>query len=110
MCPKGATRRQTGNNAYVCTSFPGGSHSDPRKDCLKKGWKWTRKGCVEPNGRCPKGFIGKPPKCIKLPPPGCPKGYIGRPPNCTKMTFKPPSDRLKDAKKAFKNLKDRKKN
>ncbi len=56
VCPKGATRRQTGKNAYVCTGFPGGSQSDPTKDCLKKGWKWTRKGCVEPNGRCPKGL------------------------------------------------------
>jgi hypothetical protein len=128
VCPKGAKRRQTGKNAYVCTGFPGGSHSDPTKDCLKKDWKWTRKGCVEPNGHCPKGFIGKPPKCIRLPP-GCPKGYvgappnctksthkpcpkgsIGRPPNCTKTAVKPPSDRLKDVKKAFKNLKDRKKN
>jgi hypothetical protein len=129
VCPKGAKRRQTGKNAYVCTGFPGGSHSDPTKDCLKKGWKWTRKGCVKPNGPCPKGYVGEPPNCRKPPSPGCPKGYvgnppnctksthkpcpkgsIGRPPNCTKTTFKPPVDRLKDVKKAFKNPKDRKKN
>ena len=129
VCPKGAKRRQTGKNAYVCTGFPGGSHSDPTKDCLKKGWKWTRKGCVEPNGRCPKGFdwqaaqvhqaaaagcpkgyVGKPPNCTKSTHKPCPKGSIGRPPNCTKTAVKPPNDRLKDVKKAFKNLKDRKKN
>ena len=129
VCPKGATRRQTGKNAYACIGSPGGSQSDPKKDCLKKGWKWTRRGCVEPNGRCPKGYVGEPPNCRKPPPSGCPKGYvgkppnctklthkpcpkgyIGRPPNCTKTTFKPPNDRLKDVKKPFKNLKDRKKN
>ena len=147
VCPKGATRRQTGKNAFACTGSPGGSPSDPKKECLKKGWKWTRKGCVDPNGWCPKGYIGKPPNCLKLPsprcpkdyvgtppncrkppPPGCPKGYVGKPPNCTKlthkpcpkgyigrppkctkMTFNPPNDRLKDVKKAIKNLKDRKK-
>ena len=145
VCPKDATRRQTGKNAYACIGSPGGSQSDPKKDCLKKGWKWTRKGCVDPNSDCPKGYIGKPPNCLKLPPPrcpkgyvgeppncrkppGCPKGYVGKPPNCTKlthkpcpkgdvgqppnckkMTFNPPSDRLKDVKKAIKNFKDLKK-
>ena len=108
VCPKGTTRRQTGKNAYACKGSPGGSQSDPKKDCLKKGWKWTRKGCVDPNGpcpkgyigsppncrklpppRCPKGYIGTPPNCRKLPPPGCPKGYVGKPPNCTKLTHKP---------------------
>ena len=108
VCPKGTTRRQTGKNAYVCTGAPGGTQSDPKKDCLKKGWKWTRRGCVDPNGQCPKGYIGSPPNCLKLPPPrcpkgyvgtppncrkppppGCPKGYVGKPPNCTKLTHKP---------------------
>ncbi len=106
VCPKGASRRQTGKNAYACIGSPGDSQSDPKKDCLKKGWKWTRKGCVDPNGDCPRGYIGKPPNCLKLPPksckkgyvgeppncrklPGCPKGYVGKPPNCTKLTLKP---------------------
>jgi hypothetical protein len=143
-CPEGTTRQRTGKNAYACKGSPGGSQSDPKMECLKKGWKWTRKGCVDPGGscpkgyvgeppncrkppRCPKGYIGSPPNCLKLPPPPCPKGYVGKPPNCTrltpcpkgyigrppkctKMTFKPPNDRLKDVKKAFKNLKDGKKN
>ena len=73
----------------VCAGSPGGSQSDPKKDCLKKGWKWTRKGCVDPNGRCPKGYIGSPPNCLKLPPPRCPKGYVGTPPNCRKLPHKP---------------------
>ena len=85
VCPKGATRRQTGKNAYVCTGSPGGSQSDPKKDCLKKGWTWTRRGCVDPNARCPKGHVGEPPNCRK--PPGCPKGYIGSPPNCVRLTW-----------------------
>ena len=129
VCPKGATRRQTGKNTFVCAGSPGGSQSDPKMDCLKKGWKWTRKGCVDPNGRCPKGYIGSPPNCLKLPPPRCPKGYvgtppncrklphkpcpkgyIGQPPNCKKMSFNKPTDRLKDVKKQFRKLKGLNKN
>jgi hypothetical protein len=128
VCPKGATRRQTGKNAYACIGSPDGSQPNPKKDCLKRGWKWTRKGCVDPNLRCPKGHVGKPPYCKKLPPPGCPRGYVGKPPNCTKLTYKPcpkgyigqpPNCKrlspkkpggLKDMKKVFKNLKDGKKN
>jgi FecR-like protein len=85
ICPKGTTRHQTGKNAYACKGSPGGSQSDPQKDCLKKGWKWTRKGCIDPNTRCPKGYIGKPPYCLKLPPKSCPKGYVGTLPNCQKL-------------------------
>jgi hypothetical protein len=104
-CPEGTTRQRTGKHAYACKGSPGGSQSDPKKECLKKGWKWTRKGCVDPNNRCPKGsvgeppnctkpprcpkgYIGSPPNCLKLPSPGCPKGYVGKPPNCTKLTQK----------------------
>ena len=83
-CPKGTTRRQTGKNAYACVGSPGGSQSDPKKECLQKGWTWTRRGCVASGGSCPKGYVGKPPKCTKLLPPGCPKGYVGEPPNCRK--------------------------
>jgi hypothetical protein len=123
VCPKGTTRRQTGKNAYVCTGSPGGTQPDPKKDCLKKGWKWTRRGCVDPGSHCPTGYIGHPPNCLKLLPPGCPKGYVGKPPNCTKLTHKPcpkgyigqppnckkmsskkPIDRLKDVKKQFRKL------
>jgi hypothetical protein len=86
VCPEGTTRHQTGKHSYVCKGSPGGGpQSDPKKDCLKKGWKWTRQGCVDPNSPCPKGYIGKPPYCLKLPPPRCPKGYIGTPPNCRKL-------------------------
>jgi hypothetical protein len=85
VCPTGTTRHQTGRNAYVCKAAPGGSPSDPKADCLKKGWKWTRKGCIDPNSPCPKGYIGNPPNCLKLPPPSCPKGYVGKPPNCIKV-------------------------
>jgi hypothetical protein len=84
VCPEGAIRQQTGRNAYACKGSPGGSQSDPEKECLKKGWTWTRKSCVAPGGSCPKGYVGKPPKCTKLLPPGCTKGYVGQPPNCRK--------------------------
>ena len=88
VCPEGTTRQRTGNHSYACKGSPGGgTQSDPKKDCLKKGWKWTRKGCVDPNGQCPKGYIGKPPYCLKLPP-KCPKGYVGTPPKCTKVPFR----------------------
>ena len=86
VCPAGTTRQQTGKHSYACKGSPGGEpQSDPKKDCLKKGWKWTRKGCVDPNGHCPKGYIGNPPNCLKLPSTSCPKGYIGTPPNCRKL-------------------------
>lgn len=129
VCPEGTKRLQRGKNAYVCKRAPGGSPSDPKADCLKKGWKWTRKGCVKPDGHCRKGYIGSPPNCLKLPSPGCPKGYVGKPPNCRKLPSikcpkgyigRPPKckkvtlnkspNRLKDVKKkAIKNLKGLKK-
>jgi hypothetical protein len=104
-CPSGTTRHQTGRNAYVCKAKPIDPPTDPKADCLRKGWRWTGKRCVAPGGdcpkgytgkpplcvklpdRCPKGYIGSPPNCQKLPPIKCPKGYTGRPPNCTKVTF-----------------------
>jgi hypothetical protein len=103
VCPEGETRQRTGKHSYACKGSPGGgTHSDPKKDCLKKGWKWTRKGCVNPDTRCPKGYVGQPPNCrkpprcprgyigappncLKLPPPRCPRGYVGKPPNCRKL-------------------------
>ncbi|MEO8420024.1 MAG: FecR family protein [Hyphomicrobium sp.] len=127
VCPDGTSRQRAGKHSYACKGSPGGgSQSDPKKDCLKKGWKWTRKGCVDPDARCPKGYIGEPPNCRKpprcpkgyigsppncrkLPPPRCPKGYIGKPPKCTKVTFNKSPDPLKDVKKQFGNLKDLKK-
>ena len=128
VCPEGTTRHRTGKYSYVCKGTPGGgSQPDPKKDCLKKGWKWTRKGCVDPNGQCPKGYIGKPPYCLRLPPKcpkgyvgtppnctkltqnNCPKGYIGRPPKCTKVTFNKPINSLKDVQKQIRNLKSLKK-
>jgi FecR protein len=84
VCPVGTTRQRTGKHAYACKGSPGEPQSDPEKDCLKKGWKWTRKGCVDPGGSCPKGYVGNPPNCVK-PPPSCPKGYVGTPPKCTKL-------------------------
>jgi FecR-like protein len=104
-CPSGTTRHQTGRNAYVCKTKPVDAPTDPKADCLRKGWRWTGKRCVEPDSHCPKGYAGKPPLCVKppgdcpkgyvgappncrKPPPiNCPKGYKGRPPNCTKVTF-----------------------
>lgn len=124
VCPDGKTRVRTGRNAYVCKAAPGGSPTDPKAECLKKGWKWTRKGCVAPESDCPKGYIGKPPLCVKLPPKKCPKsyvgtppncrklppikcpkGYTGRPPNCTKVTFDNPNKQLKSIKKQLDKLK-----
>jgi hypothetical protein len=84
-CPEGTTRQRTGKHSYACKGSPGGSQSDPKKECLDKGWTWTRKGCAAPDGSCPKGYVGKPPKCTKLLPPGCPKGYVGKAPKCTKL-------------------------
>jgi hypothetical protein len=104
-CPSGTTRHQAGRNAYVCKAKPIDPPTDPKADCLRKGWRWTGKRCVAPDSHCPKGYAGKPPLCVKLPsdcpkgyvgaPPNCrkpppidcPKGYKGRPPNCTKVTF-----------------------
>jgi hypothetical protein len=105
VCPSGTTRHQTGRNAYECKSKPTDPPTNPKYECLKKGWRWTGKRCVAPGGDCPKGFTGKPPLCVRVPgncpkgysgkPPlcvkrpggDCPKGYTGRPPNCTKVTF-----------------------
>ena len=119
VCPDGATRQRTGKHSYACKGSPGGgTQSDPKKDCLKKGWKWTRKGCVDPNRRCPKGYIGKPPNCLKMAPKSCPKGYVGKPPNCIKLTQKscpkgyighPPKCTKVTLKQQFRNLKGLKK-
>jgi hypothetical protein len=51
---------------------------------------------------CPKGYVGTPPNCKKLPPilklKPCPKGYIGTPPNCKKL---PPILKLKPCPKGY---------
>jgi hypothetical protein len=104
-CPSGTTRQRTGRNAYVCNRTTIDPPTDPKAECLRKGWRWIGRRCIAPGGDCPKGYIGKPPLCLKppikcpkgqigtppncykLPPVKCPKGYIGRPPNCAKVTF-----------------------
>ncbi len=59
---------------------------DPKAECLKKGWKWTGRYCLPPEKHCPKGYIGKPPVCVKVPDKkDCPKGFIGTPPKCKKL-------------------------
>ncbi len=51
--------------------------TNPRDECIKKGWRWTRgRGCINPNrggntnndngGACPSGYIGKKPNCKRL--------------------------------------------
>lgn len=85
VCPDGMTRVRTGRNAYACEASPDSPQSDPRSECLAKGWKWTRKGCVKPDSHCPKGYIGTPPNCLKLPSLSCPNGYVGKPPKCRKL-------------------------
>ncbi|MCZ7595382.1 MAG: hypothetical protein M5U16_11100 [Hyphomicrobium sp.] len=85
VCPDGTTRVRTGRNAYACEGSPDSPQSDPKSECLAKGWKWTRKGCVKPDSHCPKGYIGTPPNCLKLPSLSCPNGYVGKPPKCRKL-------------------------
>jgi hypothetical protein len=127
VCPSGTTRHQTGRNAYVCKTKPVDPPTDPKADCLRKGWRWTGKRCIRPDDHCPKGYTGKPPVCIKLPG-DCPKGYKGRPPNCKKVTIdtcpkgyagRPPKckklslgnskDKLQDIKQKLEKLKRRNK-
>ena len=126
ICPDGKKRHRLGKNAYVCKGRPVG---DPRKECLKKGWRWTGKRCIEPDRRCPRGYIGKPPNCKKLtikpcpkgtigkwpncrkivkPPKRCKPGYVGKWPNCKKLTLKPKKT-PKDFKKAIKKFQLQKK-
>ena len=55
--------------------------------------------------RCPKGYIGTPPKCTKAAAEELPEGLHRPPPNCTKMAFNKPINGLKDVQKQFRNLK-----
>ncbi|MCP4781552.1 MAG: FecR domain-containing protein [Hyphomicrobium sp.] len=62
------------------------SPTDPKKECLKKGWKWKGNRCVNPNASCRKGYVGKPPNCKKKSSGKCPRGFKGKPPNCKKKS------------------------
>jgi hypothetical protein len=87
------------------------SPPDPKKECLKKRWKWTGNGCVKPSSlkqkclkkgwkwtgnRCvrpsspkqkclKKGWKWKDNRCVN-PNASCRKGYVGKPPNCKKKS------------------------
>ena len=87
--------------------------SSAKERCLQKGWKWTGNRCVDPNRRCPKGFVGKPPNCKKKEPRKCPKGFVGKPPNCKKkeprkcpkgFVGKPPNCKKKQPRKCPKGF------
>jgi hypothetical protein len=101
VCPAGKKRHKIGKNAYLCKGKPdGGDGKNPKKECLDKGWKWTGKLCLPPLGKCPKGTIGKWPKCKKIviEPKKCPPGFIGKWPNCKKLVLKKPEPKQPDKK------------
>jgi len=87
------------------------SPTDPKKECLKKGWNWTHGRCVKPSSpkqEClKKGWTWKRNRCVKPTSPKqeclkkgwkwtsnrcvnpnalCRKGYVGTPPNCKKKS------------------------
>ena len=104
VCPNGRKRLKVGRNSYLCLPI-GGGKKDPKKECLKKGWRWTGSRCVPPPKECPRGYSGKPPHCHKIvnPPKRCPRGYTGKPPKCKKITHKP-TNKLRDVQKTIKKL------
>jgi hypothetical protein len=87
------------------------SPPNPKKECLKKGWKWIGNRCVKPTSRkqtcLKKGWNWTGNRCVKPTSPkqtclkkgwkwtnnrcvkpnaSCRKGYVGTPPNCKKKS------------------------
>ena len=89
VCPDGKKRHRIGPNAYACKGKPDGDGgTNPKKECLKKGWYWVGGVCIPKIGKCKKGYEGKWPNCKKIvEPPKCKHGYVGKWPNCKKLGF-----------------------
>ena len=95
ICPDGKKRVRIGPHAYVCKGKPGGGDggTNPKKECLKKGWLWVGGVCLPKPGKCKDGYVGKWPNCKKViidPPKKCKHGYVGKWPNCKKLIVDPP--------------------